>query len=141
FGSIEVILCFLHGFLKIRDRCRKSRELHQRVWEVYRADTAAAFRTRMQALRTWCEGCSWPAAVREALAKLWNRTEEYVRSYDHAGCHRTSNAVDRAMNALYRQLYAGRGLHGHQRSSERRLRGWALLYNFRPFAPRSGPPR
>jgi hypothetical protein len=55
--------------------------------------------------------------------------------------HRTSNQVDRLMNRLYRVLYAGRGLHGHQASCERRLRGWALLLNFRPFAPRGGPPR
>jgi len=27
------VLCFLHGFLKIRDRCRKARDLHTRVWE------------------------------------------------------------------------------------------------------------
>src|SRR5437763_1234657 len=40
FPSIAVILCFLHGFLKVRDRCRKARELHGRVWTVYRASTA-----------------------------------------------------------------------------------------------------
>ena len=49
--------------------------------------------------------------------------------------------VDRLMNRLTRYLYAGRGLHGHQSSSKYRLRGWALLNNFRPFAPRSGQPR
>ena len=32
FPLITVVLCFLHGFLKIRDRCRKARELHRRVW-------------------------------------------------------------------------------------------------------------
>ncbi len=36
FPLIAVVLCFLHGFLKIRDRCRKARELHRRVWDVYR---------------------------------------------------------------------------------------------------------
>ena len=40
------------------------------------------------------------------------------------------------MNRLCRLMYAGRGLHGHQGSSELRLRGWALLINFRPYAPR-----
>lgn len=34
-------------------------------------------------------------------------------------------------------MYAGRGRHGHLSSPERRLRGLALLWNFRPFAPRS----
>jgi hypothetical protein len=44
FPTIAVVLCFLHGFLKIRDRCRKARELHGRVWDVYRAATAEEFR-------------------------------------------------------------------------------------------------
>ena len=33
-----MVLCFLHGFLKVRDRCRKASDLHRRVWDVYRAD-------------------------------------------------------------------------------------------------------
>jgi hypothetical protein len=49
--------------------------------------------------------------------------------------------VDRLTNRLSRVLYAHRGLHGHQRSSERRLRGWARLLHFCPYAPRAGQPR
>jgi len=41
------------------------------------------------------------------------------------------------MNALYRLLYAGRTLHGHLETAESRLRGWALLINFRPFEPQT----
>ncbi|WP_422931821.1 hypothetical protein [Singulisphaera sp. PoT] len=74
--------------------------------------------------------------MREALEKLEGKTAAYAAAYDHPGCHRTSDAVDRPMNRLCRLIYAGRGLHGHQGSSERRLRGWALLQNFRPYAPR-----
>jgi hypothetical protein len=137
FGTISVILCFLHGFLKIRDRCRKDHELHRRVWDVYRAKTGEEFRRLMAELQQWCSTQPWKTAVHEMLAKLWNKTESYALAYEHPGCHRTSNPVDRLMNRLGRLLYAGRGLHGHQRSSELRLRGWALLLNFRPFAPRS----
>ncbi|MFV0446468.1 MAG: hypothetical protein ACK5Q5_23085, partial [Planctomycetaceae bacterium] len=49
FGTITVVLCFLHGFLKIRDRCRKAHDLHQRIWDVYRAATAEEFHRLMQA--------------------------------------------------------------------------------------------
>jgi hypothetical protein len=141
FSRIVTILCFLHGFLKIRDRCRQARELHDRVWEVYHAASAVEFRERMAAFRTWFEQGTWPKAVQEMVTKLWNRESEYVLAYSHPDCHRTSNMVDRLMNRLTRFLYAGRGLHGHRISSERRLRGWALLQNFRPFAPRSGQTR
>src|SRR3954451_16479307 len=47
FPTITVVLCFLHGFLKIRDRCRKAHELHRRIWDVYRAATAEEFRRLM----------------------------------------------------------------------------------------------
>ncbi len=137
FPTIAVILCFLHGFLKVRDRCRKARDLHRRVWDVYRAATAEEFRRLMDEFRRWCATRTWPAPVGEMLEKLWDKTESYAAAYDHPGCHRTSNAVDRPMNRLCRLMYAGRGLHGHQGSSELRLRGWALLSNFRPYAPRS----
>lgn len=137
FSGIVVILCFLHGFLKIRDRCRQNHDLHRRVWDIFRAPCAAGFRQRMNDFLTWFSSQSCSASVREMVTKLFNKTEEYVVAYDHPGCRRTSNAVDRPMNRLCRLAYAGRGLHGHQSSSERRLRGWALLQNFRPFAPRS----
>ena len=136
FPFVVVVLCYLHGFLKIRDRCRKNHELHRRVWDVFRAPTAAAFRQRMDEFHQWSESQNLTAAVREMVTKLRNKTDEYALAYEHPGCRRTSNAVDRPMNRLRRLLYAGRGLHGHQASSQRRLRGWALLQNFRPFAPR-----
>jgi hypothetical protein len=141
FPTIAVVLCFLHGFLKIRDRCRKNHELHRRVWDVYRAATAAEFRRLMGEFQRWCGTQTWTASVREMLEKLGNKAESYAVAYAHPGCHRTSNAVDRPMNRLCRLMYAGRGLHGHQSSSESRLRGWALLQNFRPYAPRGKCPR
>lgn len=141
FPTIVVVLCFLHGFLKIRDRGRKSHELHRRVWEVYRAENAADFAARMQTFQQQTEAETWPATVKEVLAKLWNKASEYARAYSHPHCHRTSNMVDRLTNRLYRILYAHRGLHGHQATSELRLRGHCLLYNFCPFAPRAGKPR
>ena len=138
FPGIALILCFLHGFLKIRDRCRKAHDLHRRVWDVYCAQTAEEFRRLMTQLQAWCDTQTWPAPVRDMLAKLRDKTDAYAVAYEHPGCHRTSNLVDRLMNRLTRLMYAGRGLHGHQVHSELRLRGWALLLNFRRFAPRAG---
>ncbi len=106
--------------------------------QVYWAKTAEEFRSRMKAFRAWFESQTWTTSVREMAAKLWKRTEEYRVAYDHPDCRRTSNSVDWPMNRMHRLAYAGRGLHGHQAASQRRLRGWALLSNFRPFAKRSG---
>lgn len=137
FPKIVLLLCFLHGFLKIRDRCRKYHDLHQRVWDVYRAESAADFGTRMDSLKTWSETADLRGPVQENLEKLFVHKDDYAASYAHPNCYRTSNQVDRPMNRICRSLYASRGIHGHQVTSERRLRGLCLLENFRPFAPRS----
>ena len=76
----------------------------------------------MNEFQQWCATQTWTASVHEMLMKLWNKTEFYVVAYSHQGCHRTSNAVDRPMNRLCRLMYANRSLHGHQGSSELRLR-------------------
>src|SRR4051794_13459309 len=70
FPTIAVVLCFLHGFLKIRDRCRKAHDLHRRVWDVYRAATAVEFRRLMRELQQWCGTQTWTAPVGERLAQL-----------------------------------------------------------------------
>src|SRR4051794_41855820 len=95
----------------------------------------------MGEFQRWCGTQSWTASVREMLEKLWAKTESYAVAYDHPGCLRTSNAVDRPMNRLCRLMYAGRGLHGHQGSSEGRVGGWAVLQKIPAEAPGGkGPP-
>jgi len=77
FPLITVVLCFLHGFLKIRDRCRKAHELHRRVWDVYRAATAEEFRGRMNELQQWWATQTWTAPVappRRRAARASNRS-------------------------------------------------------------------
>ena len=138
FSKITPILCFLHGFLAVRERSRKEHQLHEELWEVYHCDTAEQFRQQMAQFWRACQQGNWSDVIMKKLGKFCNRVEDYIISYQHPGCHRTSNLVDRLMNRLTRYLYAGRGIHGHLMASERRHRGWALLQNFRPFAPRSG---
>ncbi len=141
FPKVLLTVCFLHGFLKIRDRCRKDHGLHERVWNVYRAESAVEFRTEMAELQQWSETQELRAPVQTALEKLFSRADDYAASYEQPDAYRTSNQVDRPMNRIHRSLYASRGIHGHQASSERRLRGLSLLENFRPFAPRSNTER
>lgn len=137
FSGITIVLCYLHGFLKVRDRCFKEFTLHKRIWEVYHATSSEEFHQRMESFKAWFSSQKWKAYVVEMTAKLWKRADQYAVAYEHPECYRTSNQVDRPMNRIKRVLYSGRGLHGHRKSSELRLRGIALLNNFRPFAPRS----
>jgi len=97
--------------------------LHERVWEVYRAPTKAAFHSRMEALSQSAASQDLPPTVRKALEKLCDRTTQYARAYDYPECPRTSNMVDRLMNRMYRVLYAHRGMHasGVERTQAARL--------------------
>jgi len=57
----------------------------------------------MANFRAWFEPASWPKSVTEMVTKLWNRADQYAVSYNHPGCHRTSNlvdSVDESVNAL-----------------------------------------
>ena len=135
FPTIAPILCFLHGFLKIRDRGRKLSELHQRVWQVYWSESKEKFYQSMKEFKDWFDEGTWPQMVIEAVEKLCRRVDQYALSYDYPNSHRTSNLVDRLMNRLTRYLYAGRGIHGYQSSSELRLRGWGTTQQFSSLCP------
>jgi len=73
----------------------------------------------------------------EAILKLCNKANEYVKAYDYPSAHKTSNMLDRIMDHQDRYLYSCKYFHGHRLSSEYSVRAWALLYNFHPYCPRS----
>jgi hypothetical protein len=56
FDQITVILCFLHAFIKIRDRAKKAfgelgHEVQKRVWDAYHAPSKRGFSQRLRRLR------------------------------------------------------------------------------------------
>jgi len=140
FPLIVIIECFLHAFIKIRERGKHLKEVFiqvsQRVWDVYHAVDAAAFRLRAEELRLWAEK-NTTGYVLEAVCKLYEKVDRFVLAYDHPLAHRTSNMLDRHMNSMARWLDSTRFFHGHWVSAERSIRAWSLLHNFGPYCPRA----
>ena len=134
-----LILCFLHAFLKIRDRAVHLRgtfaELSRRIWEAYHAPDARSFSQRLRRLRQWAEDHVDKEVVLEKVLALCGKRGAFVRAYAHPGCHRTSNLVDRLLRRLDYHLYCGQHLHGTAEAAERGLRGWVLIHNFAPSCP------
>jgi hypothetical protein len=130
----------LHAFLKIRERGRHLKDLFnqvsQQVWEVYRAEDAVSFRSKAEDLRHWAEK-NTSGYVLEAILKLYAKVDRFVLVYAHPQAHRTSNMLDRHMNAMARWLDSARFFHGHWTSAERSVRAWALLHDFGPYCPRA----
>jgi len=59
FLNITIVLCFLHAFLKVRDVGKslkeKFHEIGDKIWSVYRKETALEFRQEIATLLIWCQ--------------------------------------------------------------------------------------
>jgi hypothetical protein len=139
FKGVTLILCFLHSFLKVRDRAVHMKEaffdLSRRIWEAYHAPDGRTFSQRLRRLREWAEDHVDKPVVREKVLALCERRGAFAVAYAHPGCHRTSNPVDRLLRRLDYHLYCTQHLHGTTGAAEQGLRGWALIYNFAPSCP------
>jgi hypothetical protein len=138
---VTLILCFLHAFLKIRERAKHLKAtfeaLRKRVWEAYHAPEPRSFSQRLRRLREWAQDHVDKKVVREKVLALCGKRPAFLKAYAHPGCHRTSNQVDRVLRRLDYHLYCGQHLHGSTQNAEAGLRGWALIHNFAPLCPRT----
>jgi hypothetical protein len=139
FKGVTVILCFLHAFLKIRDRAKHLREtcdaLRERVWDAYHGVDARTFSQRLRRPREWAGAHVEKPVVKEKVLSLRGKRGALVKAYAHPGRHRTSNLVDRLLRRLDHHLDCGQHRHGSTVAAERGLRGWALIQNFAPSCP------
>jgi hypothetical protein len=140
FPTITVILCFLHAFLKIRDRATKAlsevfAQVQERVWEAYHAPSKGAFAQRLRRLREWAERVVPESAMKTHTLDLCAKRAQFSQSYDHGYAHRTSNMVDRLMKFLDRACFNAQYFHGTFEAAESRVRALALLWNFCPSSP------
>jgi hypothetical protein len=140
FPTVTLILCFLHAFLKIRDRTTKAfgelgQAVHKRVWEAYHAPSKRAFSQRLRRLKEWAEQVLPDSAMKSHTLELCDKRATFIQSYDHHRAHRTSNMVDRLMKFLDRACFNSQYFHGTFKASESRVRALGLLWNFCPSSP------
>ena len=138
FPHVVVLLCFLHAYLKIRDRAKHLKELFaevsRRVWEAYHAPDRRRFGQRLRRLREWA-GQHLSGIVLEKVLDLCAKRPRWSLAYRHPDGHRTSNMLDRVMRGMNRYFEDGQHLHGSHEASRRHCRAWALLFNFAPWSP------
>jgi hypothetical protein len=136
FPLVAVLRCFLHGWLSIRDGCKKHplfHDLSERVWHAFRAPTRRAFGQRLRRLREWAEG-ALSGEIRERALRLCGRGAEYGEAYGHEGAHRTSAALDRVMRPMNGYWVGCQRMHGGTEARRLHSRAWALLHNFSPYS-------
>ena len=140
FPLITLISCFLHVYIKVRDRSKKKfkdtfQDLAAKLWNCYDANSKASFSQRIRRLLEWAEVVSLPEIMVTPIRKLHQNLAHFTIAYDFSGCHRTSNMLDRLMQRMDRHLFSTQYFHGLSSSAELSIRGWSLLLNFAPSNP------
>jgi hypothetical protein len=136
FPLVAVLRCFLHGWLSIRDGCKKHPHFHdlsEKVWHAFRAPSRRAFAQRLRRLREWVEQ-TLSGEIKQRALKLCGRGAEYGEAYGHPGCHRTSAALDRVMRGMNGYWVGCQRMHGGEEARRLHSRAWALLFNFSPYS-------
>jgi hypothetical protein len=139
FPLVAVLRCFLHGWLSIRDGCRKHPLFHtlsEKVWQAYHATDRRTFSQRLRRLREWAERTVSGEILTRTL-RLCGRLQEYGRAYSHPKGHRTSTMLDRVMRSMNAYFVGCQHLHGGDAATQWHSRAWALLYNFTPWSPQA----
>jgi hypothetical protein len=138
FPKVVILLCFLHSWLKIRDRAKHLKEVFadvsRRVWEAYHAPDRRCFGQRLRWLRRWATQ-HLVGIVREKVLDLCAKRARFSVAYRHPGAYRTSNMLDRQMRGMNRYFDRGQHLHGSRAACRLHCRAWALLWNFTPWHP------
>ena len=138
FPKVAILLCFLHAWLKVRDRAKHLKEVFadvsRRVWEAYHAPDRRHLAQRLRRLRQWAKD-HLRGAVLESVLSLCRKRARFAVAYGHTGGHRTSNMLDRQMRGMNRYFDQGQHLHGSREACRWHCRAWALLWNFTPWHP------
>ena len=136
FTRVVILQCFLHAWLKIRDRGKHLKgqfaEVSRRVWEAYH--DRRCFGQRLRSLRRWATG-HLTGVVLEKVSDLCEKRPRWSVAYRYPGGHRTSNMLDRQMRGMNRYFDHGQHLHGSVEACRSHCRAWALLWNFAPWHP------
>jgi hypothetical protein len=140
YKTAVLILCFLHGYIKIRQRASRlenKQELYELIWDAYRQPGQEEFTKSLENLKHWTEQNIQSKVVKDYVHKLCAQSQEYAQAFEAPQGYRTSNAVDRPMRRLDRFLFINQYFHGHFAKAQLLSRAFALCYNFIPFCPRS----
>lgn len=140
FSTITLILCFLHGVIKVRKRAARfeyKKELFELIWDAYKQPTREEFLFALNHLKDWAEEHIPNQGLKQYVQKLSTQAQEYAYAYEASNGYRTSNMVDRSIRRLDRLLFLHQSFHGHFAKAQLLSRAFGLCYNFIPFCPRS----
>lgn len=137
---IAIVECFLHAWLKVRDRAvakveKRFHEASEKVWDCYRAENKRSMSQRLRRLKAWALKNVPECPMRENLLKLCQKSRKWLFHLDQPQAHRTSNALDRLMKSMNRHAFYIQEFHSTLAMTSKNFRAFALIFNFAPFCP------
>lgn len=140
FPKVAIIECFLHAFIKVRDRATKKLKVYfqtaaDKIWECYRAESKRQLAQQLRRLNEWTTQHLPECAMKENIFKLCAKKKRWLEHLDFPSAHRTSNMLDRVMRAMSRHAFNSQMFHATISSTTDNFRAFALLYNFSPSCP------
>ena len=140
YPTIKVIECFLHAFLKIRDRATKALHLYfeqaaDKIWNCYRAESKSSLAQQIRRLREWTITHLPNCPMKQNILKLCKKKKKWMEQLDFPTAHKTSNMIDRLMKSMNRHAFNSQMFHASISSTSKNFRAFALLYNFTPSCP------
>lgn len=139
FPFIFVIRCFLHAYLRIRDRCKSTpifTEIRAMIWYIYHARSHTTYWRRYRDFLAFAREHLKGEALK-AVNRFEKKRAELYKGWLYPGAHRVSTMLERHMQPMTRCLYMGRDFHGHRNTAHLLIRGWTLLHNFQPYCQRA----
>ena len=140
FPAIFIIECFLHAYLKVRDRAtKKLADLFDiaadKVWQCYQASSKRIFAQRIRRLSEWANNNLQDCPMKDNLLKLCLKKKRWLAHFDFPNAHRTSNMLDRIMKFMNRHAFNSQMFHSNTKVTSKNFRAFALIHNFSPYSP------
>ncbi|WP_345375343.1 hypothetical protein, partial [Algivirga pacifica] len=140
FPCVAIIECFLHAFLKIRDRATKALQpsflqVAEKVWNIYRSDNKRSMSQMIRRLKEWTQENVPDSPMKENVLKLVSKRKNWLRHLDFEGIYRTSSQLDRVMRLMERHAVNSQKFHSTVEATTLNFRALALLHNFTPYSP------
>ncbi len=141
FPRITIILCFLHVYIKIRDRSKRRYKalfkiFADKFWKAYRKNRRHSFSQSIRRIHEWAQRENAPDVILKPITKMRDKLQSYAQAYDFPKSHRTSNMLDRIMQRMDRFIFSNYYFHGKTlHSATNSIRAWALIHNFAPWNP------
>lgn len=140
YPTIKVIECFLHAFLKVRDRATKKLVSYfdlaaDKIWDCYRAESKASLAQQIRRLKEWTTDKVPDCPMKQNILKLCKKKKRWMEHLDFPNAHKTSNMMDRLMRAMNRHAFNSQMFHSTISNTSKNFRAFALLYNFAPSCP------